>query len=125
MKLVNPTDDELNAAFAEKVCGWTLHKENISVNPVGYIPHIRWMDKEEVVQFNGEKLDFTASASSVLPWLEAAASSWSKECDGSIWCEMPCNRGTFRGSLVHEQPFARAAVIALLRAHGVEIEFTE
>lgn len=56
MKLTNPTDDELNAAFAEKVAGWDHF-------PAGYP---RW----------------THSADAVLPWLEKAGGfhiSWNSK----------------------------------------------
>lgn len=115
MKLTNPTDDELNAAFAEKVAGYTMH----------LAPGCEWRRKEIP--------HFTTSADAVLPWLEkfgwkGTSSRWGATCMATVVvndCECTGAEYSAQQSYSHTQsPFPRAAVIALLRAHNVEIEFT-
>lgn len=132
MKLTNPTDDQLNAAFAEKACGYFS-------NAV-FTPKHSWCRKSStgdivVLDGLGALPDFIRSADTVLPWLEngsfyakrnyfmastEAPNTWfvhfcrwdeveKKQCEGKAYATT----------------FPRAAVIALLRAHGVEIEFTK
>lgn len=110
MKMIDPTDDELNAAFAEKVagmkpCGWTTANCGPSVT---HYP---------------SRSDFTTSADAVLPWL--SGHQWSATTAGDhsgIRVEIDIWSKCVEASDVS---FPRAAVIALLRAHNVEIEFTK
>lgn len=127
MKLIDPTDDELNAAFAEKVAGWfkceRLGRE-VYYDPEGghVLPH--------------ELPRFTQSFDTVLPWLEkwrdrpylyrmlqidATHDGWEvkmaqpdRDKDGQQWFWR-----------IKAPSLPRAAAIALLRAHGVEVEFTK
>lgn len=151
MKLVNPTDDQLNAAFAEKVAGWRCYKEKrggyelcISLAPGDGEPWQHWDPKERAVRearytpvscfeaieigFFGRGLpQFTRSADAVLPWLEKSG-AWSayRERDGAYEIELHDKHMPSGGNyFAFDKSFSRAAVIALLRAHGVEVTFTE
>lgn len=145
--LVDPTDDELNAAFAEKVAGyeWVAcgYDSDKPVRPrfmallaPGHTPY-GW------VRFSGELgpsynrhrtyARWTDSADNVLPWLS--------KCCPHGWTVEENEFGGVRkfGCAIASEPswtgwiecadwrfadtFPRAAVIALLRAHGVEVEF--
>lgn len=114
MKLTNPTDDELNIAFAEKVAG---------MNPVNVEYHTApWSEKPR----------FTQSADAVLPWLEKEILWDAQSCIAEsqrafrCWIRILTKAAGERSEYAEarEPTFPRAAVIALLRAHGVEIEFT-
>ena len=112
MKLTNPTDEALNMAFAIDVakCG-PDHK-----------------------QYEGA--DYCNSAGAVLPWLEDCKGAscnfdavycnpgeWSVDCTN---VESECDYPEWRTrNSARDTSFPRAAVIALLRAHGVEVEFTK
>jgi hypothetical protein len=136
MKLINPTDDELNAVFAEEVAGWTdiRYEEGEDVD----------IDAREIYPWGGiagsppdgskRRLvtPFTRSADAVLPWLnrhvvmiEHMCSQW------RVLIHMGYTGGdkgpfTNRHDFISEGEgeFAYHAVIALLRAHDVEVEFT-
>ncbi len=124
MKLINPTDEELNAAFAEKVAGWGLlvpsgfdGKDHIGIPPKGQ----RTGNAEIVPRF-------TTSADAVLPWLDQM--NYIATCcpvSGSKHHHCIITIHTWHTAEkigdANSQCFARAAVIALLRAHGVEVEF--
>ena len=128
MKLIDPTDDELNAAFAEKVAGWTrFFSENLGAalfHPPG-LPDAANVNKRFEVP------RFTQSADTVLPWLEkwrdgntlfiAGTSIFGERAWG---VDLIDNSQNFR-QFVKDPSLPRAAVIALLRAHGVEVEFTK
>lgn len=95
MELVNPTDDQLREAFAVNIAGW--------LEP-GAWKHGKWLE----------------SADAVLPWLEEY--SWRTNVSDNgvvilldIWSSVVVGSG---------DTFTRAAVIALLRAHGHEITLT-
>lgn len=110
MTLTNPTDNQLNAAFAEKVAGWTLCWDEDS----GGNRYEEWWNGLE------GPLDpiFTTSADAVLPWLGKMDAIVTRSLSENDWrVVVPdgrCNSGP---------SFPRACVIALLRAHGVEVEF--
>jgi len=129
MKLVNPTDDELNAAFAVSVCGRT-HVPALTdpENPhYGYREH--WEKAGEELWFRdnqdrGTQMpNFVASADAVLPWLEKSVTAvrrsleTGKQWEVMAWGDDMVTQYWFDDSL------PRAAVIALLRAHGVELIF--
>ena len=120
MKLIDPTDDALNAAFAEHVAGFSF--------PTA--PSDGRCDEWRGANYRG-------SADVILPWLEkyrdrAAGSSMATICadyasQAPFWTVIvgPAIKDQgdlFRGD--HES-LAKAAVIALLRAHNIEIEFTK
>lgn len=120
MTMTNPTDKELNAAFAEKVCGW-------ETGPDGYGDGDKYYEKTPPHHSPGYtyKFPFTTSVDAVLPWLE----KWHAEIGHLLtsgWLVL------LKESAISEKyvaasclSFPRAAVIALLRAHGVEVIFTE
>lgn len=117
MKLIDPTDDELNRAFAEHVAGMTQCESLVDVDEK------RWCGKPPT---------FTEYADAVLPWLEKwdcrTLSAWR----GTEWTCFVCTEEEsfpewegvvgFDGSAANP---AKAVVICLLRANGVEIEFTK
>lgn len=110
MKLVDLTDDQLNAAFAEHVAGWRLWAGC----------HDQWNDGTKDVG----KARFTTSADAVLPWLEKhrfrVSAPW---VPGDEWSVVVvCEDGEVRAD---SASLSRASVMALLRAHGVEVEFTK
>ncbi len=127
MKLLNPTDDELNAAFAEKVAGWHLGDESKNEFS-GY-----WYSSSGNVEKLGkDPMKFTTSADAVLPWLEKMP-QWANESVGygpkatRHYCRVfhrpkqsDISDNLYLGKA---DTFPRAAVIALLLAHGVEVEF--
>lgn len=124
MKLTNPTDNELNAAFAEKVAGFTMkrnhaRKMNTWVAPDGEVWHV-------------SRMEFNRSADAVLPFLP-------KTTEEGWWnCSGPSDKGLFFCEVQFgedEAPVSRegrswgktpvlAMINALLKAHGVEVEFT-
>lgn len=144
MKLTNPTDAELNATFAEKVAGWRCFKEKrgeytlcVSIAPGESDPGKHWDKKKEAVEmarytpipcveamkvgFFGRGLPkFTQSADAILPHISKLKEvgihylngDWFVRC----WSEDK--------NCANCDSFPRAAVIALLRANGVEVEFT-
>ncbi len=127
MRLLNPTDDELNAAFAEKVAGWRAKgTECVLLYENG---HCREIDKSGKWTGLGRPIEsFTKSADAVLPWLEKH--TWRG-------CSYSTIDGAHRSATVeivgrnlelitiHSDTLPRAAVIALLRAHGIEVGFTK
>jgi len=114
MKLTNPSNDELNAALAEKVAGW---KACSSHTMLASCPNMEFGYDENVAI-----PPFTQSADAVLPWLEKSDRWWTYESAANL---MTLWTGGDEEDVEAEGPFARAAVIALLRAHGVEVEFTQ
>jgi hypothetical protein len=134
MRLVNPTDRELDAAFAEKVCGWMRGEAGRGEKRVKayylYSPsynEYRPLDAPYAVIWKdgtvgGDLKRFTTSADAVLPWASKEG-IWQCEFLGASlyrfihWGKMGEHRG-------EGDTFARAAVLALLRAHGVTVEFT-
>lgn len=139
MKLLNPTNEELDLAFATNIAGWTSRMEGCA---------LCWYNAEG--KFVGGRNDgqrfsgipkFTQSADLVLPWLEKRYI----ETEIKSWWDSPAqhfNESTRQGHRVFEpngvwtvrvpgnnamaedKSFARAAVIALLRANGIEVEFS-
>lgn len=96
--------DALNAAFAEKVAGYTMHLS----------PGCEWRRKE-IPQF-------TRSADAVLPWLEKHSWSASNLASGiQVNIHKPGDSGAIYIQNSRAPAFPHAAVIALLRAHGVEV----
>ncbi len=119
----NPTDMELDAAFSEKVAGW-MQCERLG--------RMVWYDPSGGHEINPPR--FTESADLVLPWLEKCVGvtifhetlwgqpEWRVDCSKTeAECDYP--EWSTNNACAHES-FPRAAVIALLRANGVEVEFT-
>ena len=126
MTLTDPTDEQLNAAFAEKVAGWTC-----KTFPNGVCPSLKhWSDEfGNTVSINWPKYHWATSADAVLPWLEKCYHvdvSWliNRAEHGDQWCV----KIRQKDGIVHRgdsNSFAIAATIALLRAHGVTVNFTK
>jgi len=115
MKLTNPTDRALDLAFAQSVAGWTEAKtdKKCCYNSEGN--HCYWSDVPE----------FTHSADAVLPWLEGETWFYVETQSCTVPTTWVVSVSTTDGLVKAQGPsFPRAAVIALLRAHGVEVEFT-
>lgn len=130
MKLVNPTDDELNVAFAEKVAG--------------AVPCDQWKPFMHDSMMKGDcgheacyprklPVDYCKSANAVLPWLEKTGfgnTPWIpspkiSHLSASVIASNLGWRVDVGDDSAHtDKSFAKAATIALLRVHGVEIEFT-
>jgi hypothetical protein len=117
-KMINPTDDQLDAAFAERVAGWWHADSHTETNPA-------WNTGDGWTFHNGNG-NFTQSADAVLPWLEKAGRWNVFRDDGFYEIELEDKPMPDDGNwFAFDKSFSRAAVIALLRAHGVEVEFTE
>lgn len=103
--------DALDAAFAERVAGFSREDAE-----AGYKPgedNSVWAPR------------FTRSADAVLPWLDKAIYWDSSYCNGQhhVFVNEMRRDVTNRADYGHAaQTFAHAATIALLRAHGVEVE---
>jgi hypothetical protein len=116
MKLIKPTDDELNAAFAEHVVGFKPDPNNEG----------RWIPPGRhtltVGYWTEKPARFTHSADAVLPWLEKT------RFDANFWkrwrIQIICWETHGENKFAEADTFPRAAVIALLRANGVEVEFS-
>lgn len=130
MKLLNPSDAELNAAFAEKVAGWRKQFNDGWLGEAvgeGRNPHMDWFSPEDGFKYSHHELQlppFTASADAVLPWLEKLGFWACQYSEGLVVISddhMDCNSENMSSA----ETFPKAAVIALLRAHGVEVEFTQ
>lgn len=132
MKLTNPTDDELNAAFAEKVAGWkrvVTHEisffdtNGISCGKMAVPSLIEAFERNGLIL--REPPRFTQSADAVLPWLEKWP-LWSadKTASGEIRVRVSMDAYTVYFE-AFDKAFPRAVVLALLPAHGVEVEFTK
>lgn len=126
----NPTEYELNTKFALNVAGWNCEKEGVEC--------LSWYNENGA--FMGGRNDgqpwsgipkYCTSADLVLPWLE-------KRYMETDWIGGPirhyttasgkqaCWRVRLPGSCAEAEAetLPRAIVIALLRAHGIEVEFT-
>jgi hypothetical protein len=127
--LTNPTDDQLNAAFAEHVAGFKHGGMNIGGDPNNTFG---WSmtgpgSKDPAAPLH-EKLSFwwtsdlpkfTRSMDAVLPWLKKAGlweCGYSAHHDG-YWVTVSYGHDS------EDKSLPRAAVIALLRANGVEVVF--
>lgn len=112
LRLVDPDDAALNAAFLLHVCGQDIAPMQ-AANP----------------QLTFEIPPFTTSADAVLPHLEKwrADANWHPQY--KTW--MVTIRPTIHhpkdtlNNLGEATTFAKAAVLSLLRAHGVSVEFTK
>jgi hypothetical protein len=139
LNLKTASDAEINACFAEVVAGWKplwlLTKDGYYYRPkaAGYTSNraeAGRFDKayaeRDVSATRGEVQmeqdappDYLNSADAVLPWLEKCRRWKAERCapDG-VWLEVDAPR--FGDA--YAPTFARAACIALLKAHGVSIE---
>lgn len=105
MKLLNPTDAELNCAFAEKVAGM----KPSPINP-GLFRECGALGSST----DSQPPRFTTSADAVLPWLNKHA-----------WYAKYAGMAVLIGISEHTaeaESFSRSATICLLRAHGVTVE---
>lgn len=118
MKLIDPTNDQLDRAFAEHVCGWNaVCRCGESMKFHSRFDHTP-VELEEPLPY------FTRSADAVLPWLENTDDPDAALRDGlwSVAFYVDKENNWVRGE---DKSLPRAACIALLRAHGVEVEFTK
>lgn len=143
LKLIDPTLDELDAVFAEKVAGWVLWPRIYHNQQWHDIP--TWVEKR-YIQKEGHAPPgwmlgcghprFTRSFDAVLPWLE----KWPHAAN--IYYNDPTFGITYRWRVILWEPHVDTdsfsgvgsaeggvlpyvIVLALLRAHGVEITFTK
>ena len=126
MKLTNPTDDELNRAFAEKVAGYYV-KEEFPGTDFPFtawqgdrpLSHHRWASAKGPLEHINS---FIESANCVLPFLYKR--HWEVQQTSSASRPIRVVLDELHGPYGESNTFPRAAVIALLRANGVQVEFT-
>lgn len=122
MKLINPTLGELDAAFAEKVAGWVEFKAPM-FNGAPSMPYTHF-DQSGRPRVGADP--FTRSMDAVVPWLEKWNESWEISFYNGTWniaVESP--KGPMLYGWVKDTSLPLACCIALLRANGVEVEFTK
>ncbi len=130
--MLNPTEDDLNAAFAEKVAGWkNVFKGEHTGIFYGYPPI-----PTGVGCGDAPLPRFTQSTDAVMPWLARHVTE-----TGCLWSITVRPDGLFlvnqgyqdesgpmldggQGADVEDKSLPRAIVIALLRARGVVLNFT-
>lgn len=127
MTLTNPTDTELSAAVAEHVAGWTrvLSRPGLWTPP----PSKNLMERGRYLT---EIPPYATSADAVLPLLKKYDFTVA-HLKGPPWeaigFEVCIHRDDGQALVNNEGhdfiSFPRAACIALLRAHGHEVEFTK
>lgn len=127
MKLLNPTDADLNAAFARKVMGRKLSPEH-----EGFMSGPDERMGGQVFESWHAIPRFTTSADAVLPWLEKREDVEIHRVQSDGWQvsimevkRTPASEETGVIAEAWEDTLPKAATIALLRAHGVEVEFTD
>jgi hypothetical protein len=137
MKLINPSDLELDDAFTTRIagrrwCKWLFHgtwiyaREDRILDWVPTTEGFAIVDRPpDLVGWQGHVERFTESAGDVLPWLEKC--QWfdiSYAPARGFHCMLTLNSDEATEADADASTFPKAAVIALLRAHGVEVEFT-
>src|SRR6478736_1710708 len=140
VKLINPTDRDLNAAFAEKVAGWRrdgpqrgekktvvcrlCDTEYDALRPQRGQIMVVWANGG----IGGTFPAWATSFDAVLPWIEKQPyPAIGRIANGDWKVKLYLNvdsGGDEREVIGISALLPRACVIALLRAHGVEIEFT-
>ena len=116
--ITNPTDDELNKLFALHICNWTPRPHPAFPNG----PIISWRDGDGVMKEVHSKLRFTESIDAVLPWLMQQNEF---RVYGGQYCTAHCVVVT-QFDRIFEQvadTTPKACVLALLKAHGVEVVY--
>jgi hypothetical protein len=111
MRLINPTDRELNLAFAREICEFT--DETMAI-----------LDSPQMMSGRSTDLDFTTSADGVLPYLDKCDEVEIKTMPHGLWSVIVRKQPGGMGYQNFGDSVPRVAVLALLRAHGVEIEFS-
>ncbi len=124
-KLIDPSDDALNEAFAVEVAGWTCTKNAIVYTYAGGSRSYRdaWKAPDGMVLDRPPK-SFTSSADAVLPWLEKRARAINiTYCDVTVqWTvEIVGFKTSWKAS---SETLPRAIVYALLLSNGIEIQLT-
>ena len=123
--LTNPTDDELNEAFARYVANWAdIHYEqgeDVDIDAREIYP---WAGLRGTPPDGQRRMLFkwTESMDAVLPWLN----KWPEVrlYDGE-YCTSHCVVVTPGGDMFEEvaDTLPRACALALLKAHGVEVVY--
>ena len=132
MKLVNPSDLELDTVFAEQVAGWkrrlATHDKPVErcgmklPNSFGHPIEAWWHETDENNRgVFARPPRFTKSADAVLPYVSKLKEVGIHYVDGD-WFVRCWSEDKNCGNC---DSLAKACVIALLRANGVTVEFTE
>jgi hypothetical protein len=103
------TDAEKNACFAEHIAGWGKFGDMEYISKMA--PGLKW----ETLHVHDKLPDWIHNANAVLPWLEKH--EWWKTSDHLLWI----SDGPGDTIYVPYTTFPEAAMIALLRAKGVEV----
>jgi hypothetical protein len=135
-KLIDPTDDELNESFAVIVAGFTCahkwkHKHEHSSGKRGAAYVCERCGKSVVGGGNANVCShYTESVDLALPYAES--DDWwinIEKCPTNpkymiyVYRERPYTEN--KVAEIMDDSLARGLVLALLRAHGIEIEFTK
>ncbi len=141
MKLTNPTDEQLNASILETLAGWEKHGPNKGEKKrVLYrlfepqeSPRKRMLGRVLIAWsdglFGGDFPKFTQSFDLILPWLDKRGGHIEiRKSLGGGWTVKVYHEMIDGLVVAHPEwteSLPRAIVIALLRAKGVEVEFTK
>lgn len=131
MKMINPTDTDLEYAFCEHVSHWVPTEQQIEAWQLWAAVSGCDTSRDNAISTakTCDRPNYCTSADAVLPWLE----KWQapKDSPSKGWCTIwsPGNKlGDWMVYRSFNKPtyaatLPRAIVIALLRENGVEIEF--
>lgn len=129
-RLLNPTDAQLNVAFSIEIAGWhDVYYEEDEEADIDSRTVYPWKGMAGLPPDGGKRRlipPFSTYFEAVRPWLEKLDEwdlSWSRKMGYQLTTrliDLPCPE-----IVIIDKSLARAATIALLRAHGVEIEFTK
>lgn len=119
MKLTNPTPDEIDAAVAEKVARWNR------LPRTAYSPESWQLGSD----YRGYPPCYSRSTDAVLPLLERYSVTVERVCyeewDVSVTDSETEDDGIDYNKRGTAKSLPLALCIALLRANGVEVEFTK
>lgn len=127
LTLTNPSEDELNVAFSTEIAGWRdvrfEEDEDVDIESRTIYP---WKGMAGWPPDGGKRRlipRWTECADAVLPWLYKH--HWEVNQTSSASHPIRVVLDDMHGPRGESGTFPRAATIALLRAHGVEITFTK
>lgn len=120
MKLILKSLDEVSAAVAEHVAGWSYW-----TFPEGACPHVKHWRRADAtpVTIHSAEGQFARSADAVLPLLEKWSIATALYSSGE-WTVSDDHMDCLSDNMATDKSFPLAACLALLRAKGFDVEFT-